>query len=159
MNNQNNDWNVDSKPVTAIKNNAFENKEEIKTVVIPSGMVTIGEYAFSTCIKLKQIIIPNNVTTISDYAFYKCDALESVTFLGNVTTIGAKAFSGTIELDWVIIPATLTSFGKSVLYNASTDAVIRFRGTSAQWGAIQNHNDSTIVYYENNGKIIYNYKH
>lgn len=47
----------------------------ITDVTIPSGVTTIGQYAFQSCTGLTSINIPNSVTTIQANAFYECSGL------------------------------------------------------------------------------------
>lgn len=51
---------------------------EIKDLVIPSDVTSIGTGAFSKCGGLKSITIPNSVTQISGYAFTWCTGLTDV---------------------------------------------------------------------------------
>jgi len=61
-------------------------------IIIPDGVVSIGDRAFSCC-GLKSISIPDSVTTIGDYAFTEC--CTSVTIPDSVTKIGDVAFGFT----------------------------------------------------------------
>ncbi|MCQ2341879.1 MAG: leucine-rich repeat protein [Paludibacteraceae bacterium] len=63
------------------------------TVIIPSSVTTIGEWAFYNCSGLTSVTIPSSVTTIGEGAFYNCSGLTSVTIPNSVTTIGDDAFS------------------------------------------------------------------
>ena len=46
--------------------------------VIPSGVTTIAEFAFSDCEKFTSVVIPNSVTTIDNEAFWDCPSLTSI---------------------------------------------------------------------------------
>ena len=62
--------------VTSIGNKAFTGCEVLTSVTLPgSGLETIGEKAFMGCEKLSSITIPKSVTTIKEQAFYSCFAL------------------------------------------------------------------------------------
>lgn len=90
--------------VTAIGPSAF-NRRSIKSIVIPSSvqsignyafsgctslqsvsfnagseLKTIGRYAFNECTSLKSIMLPEKLTDIQYSAFYKCESITSVTF-------------------------------------------------------------------------------
>ena len=52
--------------------------QNIKSVVIESGVTKIGEQAFEGCCNMKTIEIPDTVTTLGSAAFYGCSALEKV---------------------------------------------------------------------------------
>ena len=43
-----------------------------ETVIIPDGIVRIGERAFEECNTIKEITIPDSINKIDAYAFYGC---------------------------------------------------------------------------------------
>ena len=84
--------------VTSIGNKAFTGCEVLTSVTLPgSGLETIGEKAFMGCEKLSSITIPKSVTTIKEQAFYSCYALGGVTVgwteAGSIPNLPASAFS------------------------------------------------------------------
>lgn len=55
------------------------------STIIPDGIVTIGEGAFSNLNNLVSIIIPTSVKTIEEYAFFGCRALVDVYYIGSAS--------------------------------------------------------------------------
>ena len=80
-------------------------------VIIPDGVRSIENYAFSGRKGLTSIVMPNSVTNIGNYAFQNCSGLTSVTIPSSVTSIGASAFSGCSGLTSVTMPDSVTSIG------------------------------------------------
>ena len=80
-------------------------------VVIPDGVTSIGDRAFSECTRLTSVIIPEGVTNIGEYAFSKCAGLKSITIPESVTSIDAWAFSECTGLTSITIPESVTSIG------------------------------------------------
>ena len=64
--------------VTELPDFAFYNNMNLRTVVLPETLITIGEGAFEECVSLDSITIPANVTEIKDYAFSNCTALKYI---------------------------------------------------------------------------------
>ena len=56
----------------------YLNGEEVKDLVIPNSVTSIGSYAFSGCSSLTSVTIPNSVTSIGERAFADCTALQFV---------------------------------------------------------------------------------
>ena len=81
-------------------------------LTIPEGVVSIGDYAFSSDY-ITEVVIPNSVTTIGDGAFSYNTKLESLTIGRGVTKIGADAFNNTWNLNEIYclaaVPPALSS--------------------------------------------------
>lgn len=56
------------KKVVGVKDEAFR-ESNIRSVVIPDSVTSIGNYAFRDCSSLTSITLPNSVTSIGKYAF------------------------------------------------------------------------------------------
>ena len=56
----------------------FLNNEEVKDLVIPDGMTSIGKFAFYNCSGLHTLTIPNSVTSIGSRAFGGCDGIKDI---------------------------------------------------------------------------------
>ncbi len=70
----------------------------------PTVANTIYHYQFSGY-NLKEIILPNSVTSIGAYAFEGCSELTFITIPSSVTHINSSAFSGCSGLTSIIVEA------------------------------------------------------
>ena len=83
----------------------------IKTVVFPSSIEIIGEYAFTGCEELPIVILPPTITEIKDYAFSGCKGLVEFDIPTGVTSIGYRSFENCTDLETVTIPSTVNKIG------------------------------------------------
>ena len=75
-------------------NNFYINDQEIKDLVIPNSVTSIGNYAFFLCSALTSVTIPNSVTSIGNDAFRACSSLTSVTMQSNTPPeVGTNIFT------------------------------------------------------------------
>ena len=84
---------------------------EVLSVVIGSGVTSIGRGAFGGCSSLTSVEIPDSVTSIGDNAFFCCTSLTSVEIPDSVTSIGDYAFLWCSSLTSIVIPDSVTSIG------------------------------------------------
>lgn len=87
----------------------------VKSVVLPDGVSTLGNYAFNKCASLATVSLGNSLTAIGDYAFSDCEKLESVTFGSALETIGERAFSK-VKISSLVLPATVRTIGDYAFY-------------------------------------------
>ena len=106
--------------VTSIGSYAFEYCSDLTSISIPTSVTSIGNYAFSGCSGLTSITIPNSVTSIGEYAFWHCSGLTSVTIPNRVSSIGEGAFSGCSSLTSITIPNSVTTIGDYAFYDCSS---------------------------------------
>ena len=97
----------------------YLNEEEVKDLVIPNSVTSIGDWAFYDCNGLTSVTIPNSVTSIGSWAFVGCDGLTSVTIPNSVTSIGDGAFWACSGLTSVTIPNSVKSIGYYAFYYCS----------------------------------------
>ena len=112
----------DSNPLS-YAHHLYLNGEEVKDLVIPNSVTSIGDRAFSGCSGLTSITIPNSVTSIGSSAFFYCSGLTSITIPNSVTSIGDWAFEKCSGLTAVTIPNSVTSIGYDAFYGCSLTSV------------------------------------
>ena len=89
----------------------YLNGEEVKDLVIPNSVTSIGDLAFYECSGLTSVTIPISVKSIGSTAFAYCSGLTSVTIPNSVKSIGSSAFAHCSGLTSVHIPNSVTSIG------------------------------------------------
>ncbi len=96
---------------TAIPNGAFQNHcGTIKSIVLPSDVTAIGNFAFDGCAALESITLPSKLTTIGDGVFKKCTALKKISIPVKVTSIGVSPFEGCSALNEIKVSANNTAY-------------------------------------------------
>lgn len=90
--------------------------ESVHSVVIQSGVTSIGAEAYSNCTNLVSITIPDSVTRIGSDAFSMCSSLKSITIPNGVTRIEEQTFWGCTSLTSITIPGSVVSIEKYALY-------------------------------------------
>ena len=90
-----------------IAEGAFSRCDGLTNIILPDGLITIGDSAFGN--GLTSIVIPNSVTTLGDYAFSGCKNLTSVTIGNGVTSLGDGVFESCKSLTSITIPASVTN--------------------------------------------------
>ena len=110
---------------------------KIKSVVIESGVTSIGDHAFVGQIGLTSITIPDSVTSIGDDAFFYCMSLTSVKIPDGVTRICQKVFQDCSSLTSVEIPDSVASIGSNAFYNCTALKNVYYSSClEAKWNSI-----------------------
>ena len=76
-------------------------------VVIPDGVITIGERCFFGMSNLRSVTIPGSVQTIGEAAFRNCSELTDLTLSEGLKKICASAFEGCANLTEVALPESV----------------------------------------------------
>lgn len=102
-----------SEEVKKVADYAFYSCDTLQSVILPDGIINIGQSAFSYCESLASINVPPRVASIGNYAFEVCESLTEVTLPNSVTSIGNGAFVDCYSLTSINIPPRVTSIGET----------------------------------------------
>lgn len=124
---------IDGKPVVGIAENAFLNRNDIKKVIILSGVRYVGEHAFAGCEALKTVILEEGLQYIGKGAFSSDSILEEILIPDSVAFIGENAFGDCKELATIIFPQTAYvdayAFEGSLWQDLRDEGDFRIRGS------------------------------
>ena len=100
--------------MTALPDRLFYEHKTLESIILPSSLVSIGEYAFYRCYALQHIDFPASLQAISRYAFQECTNLREVVLPEGLTTLGDGAFYRCERNTYLKLPTTL----QTIPYNA-----------------------------------------
>lgn len=111
--------------VTNIPDYAFKNSPNaVHNLVLPEGLLNIGQYAFHSGGFTGDLSIPNTTQTIGQYAFYGCEDITALTIGEGVTSVGGRAFWNCPSLATVNFNAlnctTMNTEGSYSVFNSET---------------------------------------
>lgn len=118
-----------------IKDREFYNSTLPKSITIPNGVTSIGDYAFYFCENLETVFISETVTSIGEKAFYGCKNLTVINIPSSITEIKDYAFYGCSALSEIVLPEKLTSIGDYAFYNCYNLSDINIPATVNNIGA------------------------
>lgn len=89
--------------VTVIESSSFQNCKFVN-LTIPDTVTTLGNTAFQGCNQLKSVVIGTGVTNMANAVFYNCTALESVVIKATNPPTQTNAFNNTNDCP-IYVPA------------------------------------------------------
>ena len=99
--------------------------------IIPAGVSTIVNSAFSYCNNVTSITIPLSVKTIDAQAFLYCNGITSIIIPSSVTEIGMNGFMGCTKLERVFICGDAPSMGDSMF--SGVNATVYYSPNFETW--------------------------
>ncbi len=99
---------------TKIEKEEYLNRFEIQKVVIPEGVLEIGDRAFSGCSGITSVVIPASVRLIGEEAFSGCTGLESLTISTESVVMGWGIFYNCTNLSYVNLPEGMEITGDAM---------------------------------------------
>ena len=102
--------------VTAVGNRAFWACNNLTSVTLSDGLVSIGNYSFYNT-GIKEIAFPKTLKTIGDGAFEYCWQITAVTLPEYLETVGRYAFSYMSSLQKVVLPSTIQTIGDRAFFS------------------------------------------
>lgn len=97
--------------IISIGDSAFENCENLTSISIPDSINSIGDSVFSGCRNLMSLKIPNGVASIDFNTFDGCSSLTNIAIPDSVTSIRDFAFRACSSLTSITIPNSVIKIG------------------------------------------------
>ena len=94
---------------------AFYGCANLKTIVLPYGLTSIGAGAFYNCSSLESIDIPDTVTFMDGNVFGECRALKEVKLPAELEALYANVFQNCTSLTEVTLPHAMKAITKNSL--------------------------------------------
>ena len=136
-------------------------KTSVTSVIINSGVTSIGRYTFYGFSNLVSISIPNTITTINSYAFLNCSNLESFTFPNSVINVYYNVLYGCDKLTTLVIGNSMTEIPflpNSAVKYITLGSSISYFDYNLHWlselTAI--YVDSNSIYFTSLGGVLFN---
>ena len=104
--------------VVSIGNYAFADfSQKLAKVNIPETVVSIGNFSFLNCKTLQTTVLPAKLKKIGNGAFKDCVSLNSANIPTGVDYVGSEAYSGCSLLKTAYISRTLKTIEPKTFYN------------------------------------------
>ena len=87
---------------------AFEGCTHLSDVIIPDGVIVMGDSLFYSCERLHTMSIPDSVKILGEESFAYCTGMKELHIGDNVQIISESAFRDCSSLVNVVIPDSLT---------------------------------------------------
>lgn len=98
----------------------------LSRLILPNGLLHIGDASFENCRALKSVNIPESVTEIGSYAFAGCESLEKICIPSSVEQIGSRAFINCDSLTEITVSPDNPNYSSvdGMLYNKEKTRLI-----------------------------------
>ena len=99
-----------------------------KSIIIESGVTSIGSYAFASCENLTSVEIANTVVSIGESVFSYCENLTTIEIPSSVKSIGEATFDGCNSLTTIEVSENNAIYKDSngVLYTKDGKQLIKY---------------------------------
>lgn len=124
--------------VISIASGAFS-QCELKKIIIPESVSSIGSSAFEMCVYLEQITLPASITSIQQYTFASCTGLKKIYIQSSVKEVEQGAFSNCTSLASISLPKAVKVINDWTFMNCTKlkKASISSKTTSIGMGAFK----------------------
>lgn len=119
---------------------AYPAGKKKSSFIVPNGVCSIEEYAFSNCDNLKNIVVSDSVKVIENGAFAYSDQLESVKLSDHITEIPARLVEDCVKLQSIVIPDKVRKIGENAFYGCYNITSIKMHDNIEEIGALAFYN-------------------
>jgi hypothetical protein len=121
------------------------------TAIIPSGVTSIGDFAFFNHDRLSSVVLPDSVRVIGSQAFGS-SALRSIVMHEGIRAIGTAAFSSAANLKEITIPSTVQTLDYRAFSRTYSLEKISFLGNAPSLGRLVFEDSFPVVFKTGTGQ-------
>ena len=150
--------------VTTLGQSVFQGHSEIKKLIIPASVTTIGTYAFADCTGLEEVVFAYNfsVTSLPNLMFQHCSALKKISVQNQdgtltenklpdkITKVGTQTFLGCKSLTQLTLSSNFKTLSTSSFAYTGLTSITLPKVTSITSKAFQGCEDLTEVVLQAN---------
>lgn len=109
-----------SSDTRTINDYAFNGCKNLRKIIIPEGVTSIGNNGFSSCINLTDIFLPDTVEYLGYSVFYNCTNLKNVKLSPILKEIEPASFEQCIALESLVIPEKIEKISVGAFENCTS---------------------------------------
>ena len=102
-----------------ICDNSFENCNKLTQIVIPQSVNKIGSCVFAHCSQLKSAVLPEGIVYLDWYTFAECTNLEKIYLPSSLQSLWGDAFAGCSNLVEINLPENIIFIGQGCFNDCS----------------------------------------
>ena len=107
-------------------NNPNGGTTKISTLVLPEGLTSIGEYAFTRC-ELTEVITPSTLESMGQHVFQGCKQLTKAVILGSC--MGKGMFQDCSNMKVLVLTERITTMANQCIGSVSSSFTTFYTGT------------------------------
>lgn len=122
--------------VTTMGEGCFRECESLERLTVPSGVTELPRYMCVWCTGLKEVTLPPSLHKVGRFAFQYCSSLQSVTFPATLTTLGMNSFAYCFALKEVEVPSSVRQLEAYAFSECTSLRRAKLPGNSAELGEL-----------------------
>lgn len=112
--------------------------QEIKSVVIPDGVVKIGFSCFEYCANLENVTLPQTLEVLDGCVFRMCPSLKSIAIPGSVKKISGGMFAGDTSLKTIKLEEGIEIVETYAFCAVAANKIVFPSSVYELWGGVAN---------------------
>lgn len=108
---------------SSVFGNSTQPNADLVSIVVPSGVTTIGSAAFWYCSSLTSLTLPDTITSIPNSMVAECTSLSSITIPDSVTQLNGFCFLNCTSLSSITVPSGVTYIGSGTFNGSSVSSI------------------------------------
>lgn len=119
---------IEGIPVTSIGEGAFTRMDDLESIIIPEGVLSLSDFVFAESTSIRSISLPEGLLYMGKLVFQGCINLEQITLPASLVRVGWNPFDRCDKLESVAISEANPFFHteEGVLYDSKNNSLVTY---------------------------------